>query len=29
VNSDGSGLTQITNTGRADQADWGPHPLIP
>jgi Tol biopolymer transport system component len=29
VNADGSGLAQITNTGRADQPDWGPHPLIP
>jgi Tol biopolymer transport system component len=29
VNADGSGLTQVTNTGRADQPDWGPHPLIP
>jgi Tol biopolymer transport system component len=29
VNSDGSGLTQITNMGRADQPDWGPHPLMP
>jgi Tol biopolymer transport system component len=22
-------LDEITNTGRADQPDWGPHPLIP
>lgn len=29
VNDNGSGLTQLTNTGRAQQADWGPHPLIP
>jgi Tol biopolymer transport system component len=29
VNADGSGLAQLTNTGRAGQADWGPHPLIP
>jgi Tol biopolymer transport system component len=28
VNADGSGLAQVTNTGRADQPDWGPHPLI-
>ncbi len=28
VNADGSGLAQLTNTGRADQADWGPHPPI-
>jgi TolB protein len=27
VNADGSGLAQLTNTGRADQPDWGPHPL--
>jgi Tol biopolymer transport system component len=29
VNADGSGLAQVTNSGRADQADWGPHPLMP
>jgi hypothetical protein len=29
VNADGSGLAQLTRTGRADQPDWGPHPLIP
>ena len=29
VNADGSGLAQVTNTGRADQPDWGPSPLIP
>jgi Tol biopolymer transport system component len=29
VNSDGSGLAQLTKTGRAEQPDWGPHPLIP
>ena len=29
VNADGGGLVQLTNSGRADQADWGPHPLIP
>jgi hypothetical protein len=23
--ADGSGLDQLTNTGRADQPDWGPH----
>ena len=28
VKSDRSGLTEITNTGRADQPDWAPHPLI-
>jgi Tol biopolymer transport system component len=28
VNADGSGLVQITNTGDADQADWGTHPLL-
>jgi len=27
VNADGSGLVQITNTGDADEADWGTHPL--
>jgi Tol biopolymer transport system component len=29
VNADGSGLAQVTNTGHADQPDWGPHPLVP
>jgi Tol biopolymer transport system component len=28
VNTDGSGLQRVTNTG-ADQADWGSHPLLP
>jgi Tol biopolymer transport system component len=27
VNADGSGLTRVTNTGGASQADWGTHPL--
>jgi Tol biopolymer transport system component len=27
VNADGTGLVQVTNTGDADQADWGTHPL--
>ena len=27
VNADGSGLTQVTNSGGASQADWGTHPL--
>jgi TolB protein len=26
ANADGSGLVQITNTGDADEADWGTHP---
>jgi Tol biopolymer transport system component len=28
VNADGSGLVQVTNTGDADEADWGTHPLV-
>jgi Tol biopolymer transport system component len=27
LNADGSGLVQLTNTGWADQPDWGTHPL--
>lgn len=27
VDADGSGFIQITNTGDADEADWGTHPL--
>jgi Tol biopolymer transport system component len=27
VNADGSDLVQITNTGDADEADWGTHPV--
>jgi hypothetical protein len=27
VNADGSGLTQVTNAGGAQMADWGTHPL--
>jgi Tol biopolymer transport system component len=27
VNADGSGLVPITNTGDADEADWGTHPV--
>ncbi len=27
VNADGSGLSQVTTSGGASQADWGPHPL--
>ena len=27
VNADGSGLVQITDTGDADEADWGTHPV--
>ncbi len=29
VNADGSGLVQITNTGDADEADWGTHAVVP
>ena len=29
VNADGSGLVQITNTGDADEADWGAQPIAP
>jgi Tol biopolymer transport system component len=27
VNADGSGLTQMTNSGGAQWPDWGTHPL--
>jgi Tol biopolymer transport system component len=28
ANTNGTGLVQVTNTGDADQADWGTHPTI-
>lgn len=28
VRPDGSGLSQVTGTGDADEADWGTHPLL-
>jgi Tol biopolymer transport system component len=29
VNADGSDLVQITNTGDADEADWGTRAVVP
>jgi Tol biopolymer transport system component len=29
ANADGSGLVQMTDTGDADEADWGTHPVVP
>jgi Tol biopolymer transport system component len=29
VDADGSGLAQVTHSGRDHQPDWGPHPLSP